>query len=294
MMDPVAEYLGALQAERGVSRNTLAAYRRDLADFLAFVDRSGLRADRVSSDDIVSYAEQLRRRGLKAASVARHLSALRGFYRHLVREGTLVDDPTEAVDHPRSSRPLPRTLSREAAAALVEAPDVRRPLGARDRALLELLYATGMRASECLDLRLEDLNLSAGYVVCTGKGQKQRLVPVGGEAIERVREFLRDVRPRFTRRRDPGFVFVNARGGRLTRQSLWTIVRRAATAAGISRRVSPHVLRHSFASHLLEGGADLRSVQAMLGHADIATTQIYTHLPSAALKRMYRRYHPRA
>jgi integrase/recombinase XerD len=294
MMDPVAEYLGTLQAERGVSRNTLAAYRRDLADFVDFAHREGKRPDRISADDVVTFAERLRRRGLRPSSVARRLSALRGFYRHLVREGALAQDPTEPVDHPRASRPLPRTLSREVAAKLVEAPDVRRPLGARDRALLELLYATGMRASECLDLRLEDLNLSAGYVICTGKGQKQRLVPVGTEAVERVRDFLRDVRPRFTRKRDAGFLFVNARGQRLSRQSLWMIVRRAAKAAGIARRVSPHVLRHSFASHLLEGGADLRSVQAMLGHADIATTQIYTHLPSAALKRMYRQYHPRA
>jgi integrase/recombinase XerD len=294
MMDPVVEYLGTLQAERGVSQNTLAAYRRDLADFLEFLDREGKPTHAVTSDDVVSFAERLRRRGLKPASVARRLSALRGFYRHLVREGTLALDPTEPVDHPRASRPLPRTLSREAAAALVESPDVRRPLGARDRALLELLYATGMRASECLDLTLEDLNLSAGYVICTGKGQKQRLVPVGTEAVERVRDFLDDVRPRLTRRRDSGFLFVNARGQRLSRQALWTIVRRAAKAAGIARRVSPHVLRHSFASHLLEGGADLRSVQAMLGHADITTTQIYTHLPSAALKRMYRKYHPRA
>jgi len=164
----------------------------------------------------------------------------------------------------------------------------------RDRAVLELLYATGMRASECLGLGLEDLNLTAGYVICTGKGGKQRLVPVGAEALEWVRRYLRQGRPRDTRRRDPGRLFVNPRGGPLSRQSLWTIVRRAATAAGLKRRVSPHVLRHSFASHLLEGGADLRSVQAMLGHADISTTQIYTHLPTAAIQRMYRTFHPRA
>jgi integrase/recombinase XerD len=151
-----------------------------------------------------------------------------------------------------------------------------------------------MRASECLGLRLEDLNASAGYVICTGKGSKQRLVPVGAEALTWVRRYLRDVRPGHTRRRDSGRLFVNPRGGPLSRQSLWTLVRRAAAAAGLTRRVSPHVLRHSFASHLLEGGADLRSVQAMLGHADISTTQIYTHLPSSALQRMYRDFHPRA
>src|SRR5207248_1434811 len=153
---------------------------------------------------------------------------------------------------------------------------------------------SGMRASECLDLRLEDVNLNAGYALCTGKGRKQRLVPLGEQAIGWLRRYLRDARPAFTRRRDAGRLFVNPRGGALSRQSLWTIVRRAAAAAGLRRTISPHVLRHSFASHLLEGGADLRAVQAMLGHADIGTTQIYTHLPSEALKRMYRTFHPRA
>jgi integrase/recombinase XerD len=293
-MDAVAEYLGALQSEQGASRNTLAAYRRDLADFLRFVTSRRLEPASVAADDVVTWLERLRGRGLAAASVARRLSAVRGFYRHLLREGVVQRDPTEHLDTPRATRPLPRALSREAATLLVEAPDTRHAAGVRDRAALELLYATGMRASECLGLRLEDLNLSAGYVVCTGKGAKQRLIPVGAEALAWVRRYLRDVRPHHTRRRDSGHLFVNQRGAALSRQSLWTLVRRAAAVAGLKRRVSPHMLRHSFASHLLEGGADLRSVQAMLGHADIATTQIYTHLPTAALRRMYRDFHPRA
>jgi integrase/recombinase XerD len=293
-MTVVAEYLGALRSERGASRNTLAAYRRDLDDFLGFLRARGLPADAVRPDDIVSWLERLRARALAPSSVARRLSAVRGFYRHLVREGHVRRDPTEHLDAPRVSRPLPRALSRESATALVEAPDTRRPAGVRDRALLELLYATGMRASECLGLRLEDLNLAAGYALCTGKGRRQRLVPVGGEALAWVRRYLAEVRPRDARRRDCGRLFLNPRGGPLSRQALWTIVRRAASAAGLRRRVSPHVLRHSFASHLLEGGADLRSVQAMLGHADISTTQIYTHLPSSAIKRMYLAHHPRA
>ena len=292
MTDAVAEYLGALQAEQGASPNTLIAYRRDLADFLDFLGRRPLAA--VDADDVVGYIERLRRRGLRPASVCRRLSAVRGLYRHLLREGALAGDPTEHVDTPRGARPLPRTLPREVAAALVEAPDTSRPRGVRDRAVLELLYATGMRASECVGLRLDDVKLQAGYVVCTGKGRKQRLVPVGGEASAWVARWLAEARPRFTRRRDAGRLFVNPRGGPLSRQSVWALVRRAAAAAGVRRRVSPHVLRHSFASHLLEGGADLRSVQAMLGHADITTTQIYPHLPSAALTRMYRRFHPRA
>jgi integrase/recombinase XerD len=211
-----------------------------------------------------------------------------------VREGALAADPTQHVDAPRTPRPLPRALSRPVMSALVEAPDVTRPRGVRDRALLELLYATGMRAAECLDLRLEDVTLPAGYLVCTGKGQRQRLVPFGEAAASWVARYLREVRPGFTRRHDSGRVFVNPHGRRLSRQSLWAIVRRAAARAAVPRAVSPHVLRHSFASHLLEGGADLRSVQALLGHADITTTQIYTHLPSATLKRMYQRFHPRA
>ncbi len=294
MTDVVVEYLGALQAERGATRNTLSAYRRDLTDFTQFLNAQHRSLRRASPDDIVGYLARLRTRGLRPASVARRISALRGLYKHLVREGELRRDPTENLEAPRRTRSLPRTLSREVVAALIESPDLKEPRGVRDRSVLELLYATGMRASECLGLTLDDVNLSAGYVVCMGKGRKQRLVPVGGEAAQWVSRYLRDVRPLYTRVRDSGRLFVNPRGGRLSRQSLWTIVRHAAARAGLRQRISPHVLRHSFASHLLEGGADLRSIQAMLGHADIATTQIYTHLPSATLLTMYRRFHPRA
>jgi integrase/recombinase XerD len=293
-MDPVVGFLGTLQTERGVSRHTLAAYRRDLADFERFLARRRLPLARVGADDVVSYLEDARARGLAAASVARRLAAIRGLYRHLVREEALPRDPTEHVDTPRVGRSLPRTLSRDAAAALVEAETGDDARAVRDRTLLEVLYATGMRASECLGLRLEDVNLNAGYATCVGKGQKQRLVPLGEHAIAWVRRYLRDARPVFTRKADCGRLFVNPRGRALSRQSLWHAVRRAAAAAGVRRKVSPHVLRHSFASHLLQGGADLRSVQAMLGHADIGTTQIYTHLPSEALTRMYRTSHPRA
>ena len=287
------EYLGSLAAERGASRNTLAAYRRDVDDFTTFLSGRRRRITDVVADDVVTYVEWLRRNGLRPSSIARRLSALRGFYRHLVREGTVAEDPTEHVDLPRARRPLPRTLSREATAALVEAPDLRRPAGVRDRAMLELLYATGMRASECLALRLEDVNLTAGYVICAGKGRKQRLVPIGAVALGWIRTYLRDVRPALTRRRDSGRLFVSARGQGLSRQSLWTIVGRAARAAGVKRKVSPHVLRHSFATHLLEGGADLRAVQVMLGHADISTTQIYTQVSRAKLIEHVRK-HPRA
>jgi integrase/recombinase XerD len=290
----VAEYLGVLRTEQNASPHTLSAYARDLEDFRRFLARRRTTLEVATADDLVTYVASLREAGRAPASVARRLSALRGFYRHLVREHGLARDPTEHVDAPRAARPLPKTLSLPVATALVEAPDVSQPRGVRDRALLELLYATGLRASECLGLRLEDVNRAAGYVICTGKGRKQRLVPVGATALAWIEAYLRDVRPGWTRRRDAGRLFVNPRGTVLSRQTLWTIVRRAATRAGVRRRVSPHTLRHSFASHLLEGGADLRSVQAMLGHADIATTQIYTHLPGPALRRMYERAHPRA
>jgi integrase/recombinase XerD len=290
----IREYLETLQTERGASAHTLAAYRRDLDDFACFLAGAARTLDAARPEDVVDWVERLRGRGLKPASVARRLSAVRGLFRHRAAEHGLARDPTEHVNRPRATRRLPRTLSREQVTALVEAPDVGRPRGVRDRAILELLYATGMRASECRDLRVEDLNLVAGYAICTGKGSKQRLVPAGAEALAWVRRYLDDVRPRETRRRDCGRLFVNPRGAPLSRQSLWGIVRRAAATAGIARRVSPHVLRHSFASHLLEGGADLRAVQMMLGHADIATTEIYTHLPTATITAMYRRLHPRA
>jgi integrase/recombinase XerD len=294
MSDPVTDFLGALLMERGASRHTLAAYRADLADFIAFMRERGGGPGEACPDDVVAFMERLRRRGLKPSSVARRLAAVRGLYRHAIETGTLARDPTEHIDVPRANRPLPKTLTRDAVIALIESPDVSRPAGVRDRALLELLYATGMRAAECLGLRLEDVNLGAGYVICTGKGRKQRLVPAGETALDWVKRYVDLVRPGLVRRRDCGRVFVNPRGQPLSRQSLWTIVRRAATAAGIRRRVSPHVLRHSFASHLLEGGADLRAVQVMLGHADIGTTQIYTHLPSETVWAMYREFHPRA
>lgn len=292
--DPVAEFLTVLQTELGASRHTLAGYRRDLGDFLAFLRRRSRSLTAAGPDDVTAWLGDLRRRGLRPSSIARRLSALRGLGRHLVREGLVRADPAEHVERPRLRRGLPRTLSPERAGALVESPDLSTPQGLRDRALLELLYATGLRASECLGLTPADVNLTAGYVVCLGKGRRQRLVPLGEQAAGWLRRYLEVVRPRLARRRDAGRLFLNPRGGPLSRQALWTIVRRAARRAGLAAAVSPHVLRHSFASHLLQGGADLRSVQAMLGHADITTTQIYTHLPSAALRRMYDAAHPRA
>jgi integrase/recombinase XerD len=293
-MGPVADFLQALQTEGGASRNTVLAYRRDLADFGRFLARPRREIATLSARDVSDYLIALRRRGLGARSVARRLSALRGLYRFLVREGRVTGDPTEHLESPRPPLRLPRTLSIEDATALVESPDITRGQGLRDRALLELLYASGLRASEVLSLRHEDLNLTAGYVTCTGKGSRQRLVPVGAQALRWVRRYLDSRRAAAPKRLDPGTIFLNRSGRPLSRQGLWVILKRSARRAGLRASVSPHTLRHSFASHLLERGADLRSVQAMLGHADISTTQIYTHLPSTVVRDMYRKFHPRA
>ena len=293
-MDGLREFLAALQTERGASPHTLAAYRRDLAGFTAFLARRGRSVGAVRVGDLSEYLAELRRRGLGARSAARHLSAVRGLYRFLLAAGEIRRDPTEHLESPRLPRRLPRTLSIEDAAALVESPDLSAPEGLRDRAMLELLYASGLRASECLALRLEDLNIAAGYVTATGKGNRQRLVPVGAQALKWVERYATTSRPALVKRGDPGALFVNRYGRPLSRQALWMVIKRAGRRAGVRSAVSPHTLRHSFASHLLERGADLRSVQAMLGHADIATTQIYTHLPSSAVRAMYRKFHPRA
>ena len=293
-MDVLREFLAALQTERGASPHTLAAYRRDLAGFTAFLSRRGRGVGAARLGDLSEYLAELRRRGLGARSAARHLSAVRGLYRFLLAAGEIRRDPTEHLESPRPPRRLPRTLSIEDAAALVESPDLSAPEGLRDRAMLEVLYASGLRASECLALRLEDLNIAAGYVMATGKGNRQRLVPVGAQALTWVERYALTSRPAFVKRGDSGALFVNRYGRPLSRQALWMVIKRAGRRAGVRSTVSPHTLRHSFASHLLERGADLRSVQAMLGHADIATTQIYTHLPSSAVRAMYRKFHPRA
>jgi len=293
-MDRVAEFLQTLQTERGASQNTLAAYRRDLEGYRAFLIRERAQVEDAALADIVRYLGALRRRGLSGRSVARHLSAVRGLYRFLLAEGAIRRDPTEHLESPRPTRRLPRTLRVEDVSAIIETPDTTRADGLRDRAMLELLYACGLRASEALALRVEDVNLEAGYVTATGKGSRQRLVPAGAHALSWIRRYLHTARPRLVKRADPGTLFLNRFGRPLSRQALWALLKTSARRAGLRAAVSPHMLRHSFASHLLERGADLRSVQAMLGHADISTTQIYTHLSSRAVRDMYRRFHPRA
>lgn len=285
----IDEYLTALAVERGLSRNTLSAYRRDLAQY-AEVAGEGW----PEPDDVARFVRALGERGLAASTIGRKMAAVRGLHSFLVAEGIASEDPTTLVDTPRQGRRLPKALDRDEVQLLLEAPDPTLPLGRRDRALLEFLYASGARVSEAAGLDLIDLELEERTVLLTGKGDRQRIVPLGSYAIDALRDYLPD-RMTLKRGRDPGAVFLNRLGGRLTRQGIWQIIRRQARAAGLEDdRVSPHVLRHSAATHMVEAGADLRTVQEMLGHATISTTQVYTRVSPRHLFEVYLTSHPRS
>ena len=287
-------FLAHLRVEKGLAANTVEAYSRDVRAYLATLDRLGVSSwDRVGRSEVRAHLASLAA-GLSARSQARALSAIRGLHRVLLAERLAQADPTDEVDSPRATRRLPGLLSREEVEALLGRPDGRTAAGLRDRAMLELLYATGLRVSELVSLGLNDLDLETRVLVARGKGNKERLVPVGAPAVEAVKAYLALGRERLLKGRRTRDLFVTPRGRRLTRQGFAKLLRRYARAAGIGRAISPHKLRHSFATHLLEGGADLRAVQAMLGHADVTTTQIYTHVDRAHVRRLYDRFHPRA
>jgi len=288
-------YLDTLRVEKGLARNTLEAYSRDLAEFIQWVDNIlGRPLREVRDEDLRFYFLGKGQAGMSARSVRRKASSLRGMFRYLQKEGYMAEDPTELLEVPRLGSPLPKDLTMDEVDRLLAQPDPAEPLGVRNQAMMELLYATGLRVSELLALRLQDLNLEVGYVVAYGKGKKERLVPVGEVALEKIQEYLSAVRPSLDKTAKARHVFLNRSGRGLTRQGFWKLLNRYALQAGISSPVTPHVLRHSFATHLLERGADLRSVQLMLGHASISTTQIYTHLNREKLKKIYQRHHPRA
>ena len=289
----VDEFLERLRVEHGSSALTIGAYRRDLDRLVAFLRTRRRTIQTARRDDLVAHLEALRRDGLSPRTLARSLAAVRGLCRFGREAGLLRDDPAALLDTPRLPRRLPRALSKPDAAALVEAPGDETPRAWRDRAMLELLYGSGLRASELVGLRPADVDLSAQILTCRGKRDRQRVVPIGDAARRALTAYLECARPRLVRGADPGVLFVSTRGGTLGRGALWRIVRDRARAVGL-RGAFPHALRHSFASHLLEGGADLRSIQALLGHADIGTTEIYTHLPTDAVRRLYRQFHPRA
>ncbi len=296
--DAIGQYLLHLRVERGLSPRTLAAYGSDLAGFAASLRGPGSWAR--SPEPALEYLRALRTRWHRAPStVRRRAAALRAFYRFAFAEGLVALDVASLVDLPRQARRLPDTLDPEAVERLILAPDPATGAGSRDRALLELLYACGLRISEAVGLDVEDLSLEGAYVRVIGKGDRERLVPVGEPALEALQAYLTEVRSGLVREaRTPtargGPLFLSARGRRLSRQAAWELVRRAARRAGLAEHVSPHTLRHSFATHLLAGGADLRVVQELLGHASINTTQLYTHLTGPRIKEVYARAHPRA
>lgn len=290
----VEGFMDFLSFERGLSARTLSAYRRDLVAFMAFLQESGIQGPAsVGPEHLRAYTFVLKDRGLAPTSIRRAQSALRTYFGFLIAEGVLTEDPTERLEAPRATRRLPDVLDRTDVVRLVEAPDPDSPVYWRDRAMLEFLYATGVRVSELVGLNLRDLKLEDGFALVFGKGSKERIVPVGRTARTALERYLTRCRVELDRGRGKGRVFLNQRGAPLTRMTVWSVVRSAATRAGIQGKVSPHTLRHTFATHLLEGGADLASVQELLGHADISTTQIYTHVDREYLREVHRRFHPR-
>jgi integrase/recombinase XerD len=288
-------YLTHLTVERRLAANSVESYARDLQLLAEFAAGRSSTVDRLTRTELEALVRELMSQGRSPRSVARAVACFRGFYRFLVVDGRLRINPADDLRPPRAWKPLPRFLSIEEVDRLIAQPDVATPRGLRDRALIELLYATGMRVSELIALRPADINLDASYLTCTGKGDKQRIVPIGDEAGSWVRRYVREARAALLGKRTSPRLFVNARGGGpgLTRVGFWKILKAYALQAGLPRSLSPHMLRHSFATHLLERGADLRAIQMMLGHADLSTTQIYTHVLEQRMRTIYDRFHPR-
>lgn len=279
--------------EKGLSRNTLDAYSRDLADLRSWAEPRTA-GDFPQAEVLKQYVNHLYTNNLTSRSIARHLSAIRSLFHFLLAEELIAADPTEHLSSPKQWNTIPKFLNREQIEKLIGAPDPAKPGGIRDHAMLELLYATGIRVSELIDLRLSSLDMGLGLVRVTGKGNKQRIVPVHATALQAISQYLADGRPALLRGRVSPYLFVTSRGGAMTRQAFWASVKTNGRKAGIFHNLSPHVLRHTFATHLLEGGADLRSVQAMLGHADLSTTEVYTHVVRSRLRDTLDRHHPRA
>jgi integrase/recombinase XerD len=287
-------YIDFLMVEKGLAAQTIEAYSRDLVRYISFLVESG-RATVSEADTplILKYLISMREDGLNARSRARHLVSIRGFYRFLAQEEILPSDPSRLIDLPKSGLKLPDVLTIDEVKRLLDAPDPKKPSGCRDAAMLELLYAAGLRVSELITLKLQDVNLTAGYVRVFGKGAKERVVPIGQYAQEKIRRFITGARQALLKDRISATLFVARAGKPLSRQGFWKLIKRYGLRAGLRKVITPHTLRHSFASHLLEGGADLRAVQTMLGHADITTTQIYTHVARDHLKYLHQKFHPR-
>ena len=290
----IHQFLSYLRVEKGVSMNTHDAYRRDVEKFQEFAAKKRLTLEQASRETIVDFLRSLYERKLDSRSVARHLVTLRQFFRFAMIEGYVKEDPTETVESPRFRMGLPMFLSVEEVDRLLAAPDASTIIGLRDKAMIEVMYSAGLRVSELCGLRVSDIHFDAGYLRCMGKGSKERLVPIGRDAMEVVQLYLRESRPKLLRDNSPELLFLNRKGGGCSRHGFWKTVSDSGRKAGLRKKLKPHMLRHSFATHLLDRGADLRAVQMMLGHTDIATTQIYTHVVEERLKQVYRAHHPRA
>jgi len=290
----IRSFLNYLRVEKGLSQNTILAYGRDLKKFEAFAGVRGRNLKQIGRDDIVEFLTTLYRSGLDSRSVARHLVSLRNFFRFAQFEGLIVEDPAANVETPKFRMRLPNHLSAEEVNRLLAQPDTGSAIGMRDKAMIEVLYSTGLRVSELVNLRLSDLQMESGCLRCIGKGNKERLVPMGRTAVAAIEEYVRGSRQQLLRGKTSPHVFLNRFGGRMGRIGFWKKLADYGKQAGLRLKLKPHMLRHSFATHLLERGADLRSVQLMLGHADISTTQIYTHVVKERLKEVYKQHHPRA
>lgn len=293
MEEALKGFLNYIAVEKGLSKNSLDAYKRDIEGFISFLKERGYRDLEVKRPALIRYLSKLRERGLAISSIARKTSALRTFYRFLILEGLVRADPTADLQTPKGWLRLPRTLTLTEVETLLRQPGENSTRGSRDSAMLELLYAAGLRVSELLKVRLAEINLDVGYIVTLGKGSKQRVIPISDIAVDKIKKYLREARSSLLKGKASPYLFVTSSGREMTRQGFWKKLKAYARSAGIKGSISPHILRHSFASHLLEGGADLRSVQMMLGHADISTTQIYTHVSRERLKKVHQEHHPR-
>jgi len=295
MESRVNEFIMYLAVERGLAQNTLESYGRDLRQFQKYLDNSQIDIVKNSDrDNILSYLGSLQSKGRSVSTISRNLASIKSFYQYMVRERHLDKDPAINLESPKPEKKLPKILTINEVEELLRQPDILLPSGLRDKAMLELLYATGIRVSELTNLNISDVNLDMGYIKCYGKGSKERIVPLGSIAARCVQEYTAKGRTKLVRSYEEPSLFVNHHGKRLTRQGFWKIIKKYALEASIMKAITPHTLRHSFATHLLENGADLRSVQEMLGHADISTTQIYTHVTKNRLKEVYDKTHPRA
>lgn len=295
MEDHLQSFIHYLTVEKGLSKNTLESYKRDLKQFIAYLRKSEQsKIEEISRQNIVSYLMVLREQGKATSTISRSMASIRAFFQFLLRDQKIISDPSIHLETPKIERRLPKVLSIAEVEELLQAPQSSTAFGQRDRAMLELLYATGIRVSELISLSLEDVHLQMGFVKCLGKGSKERVIPLGRVAIESLEQYIQVGRHKLDKKKRSKALFLNHHGNPISRQGFWKIIKKHAKDAGIEKDIMPHTIRHSFATHLLENGADLRSVQEMLGHADISTTQIYTHVTKTRLKDVYSKAHPRA